>query len=62
MTPTRKTKEIVMENKKYEFIVWLQQGAPVRPIIEARNYGEALRIVKAQYPTARSVSMTREIN
>ena len=51
-----------MENKKYEFIVWLDHGAPVRPIIEARNYGEALRIVKAQYPTARSVSMTREIN
>ena len=51
-----------METKKYEFIVWPQQGAPVRPIIEARNYGEALRIVKAQYPSAKSVSMTREIH
>ena len=51
-----------MERKKYEFIVWPKQGAPARPIIEATNMGEAIRIAKAQFPNAQSVNFVREVH
>ena len=47
--------------KKFEFIVWPKQGAPARPIIEASSFGEAIRIAKAQFPDAKSVSFVREL-